>query len=169
MEQLWLWSVTRLSFFQGRPPEFLGLWSIVGGGSLIDLAYTLVSGNYQTPAELAVPVVLAALGLPLAGIAAVDVCFPRTVEGRVRRSDYLRVKRFTAATVALSRRRLDQDGVYSRRITIEDDRGRARTFRAAADLYYDLSGGDLVRAKVGMRLRWIYDIRVTERARADAS
>ncbi|MGH3376499.1 MAG: hypothetical protein ACRDP6_17345 [Actinoallomurus sp.] len=169
MERFRLWWITRLSFAQGRPQEFLGIWSIVGVASLIDVAYILVRGDGRFDIGVVVPALLGALGLLLAGVGAADMRFPCTIEGRVTRSEHRRVRRPNAAAVGLSPSRLDQEGVYIRRITIEDDRGRPLTFRAAAGGYYGLSSGDVVRLKVGPRLRWIYDIRVIRRARPAAS
>jgi hypothetical protein len=52
------------------------------------------------------------------------------------------------------------------RVTIDQGTGVERIFRAADETSLSLSEGDVVRASVGLRLRWIFDIEVLGGVRA---
>jgi hypothetical protein len=136
------------------------VWIIIG-------AFAIASTFRGDPGSVLI-LVICLLGLVTSivfcGMAISDLRSPRTIEGRVTECRLLCVK-------GVSGRNSDRWGY---RITIADDNGNETIFRGPEDIYHvyppqtadfvhfarqsRYPDGDIVCAKVGMRLRWLYEI-----------
>ena len=155
-QRLWLWLLVRVGTRDCSPRQLFRFWLLLGigwlGGSVFGL-WTVFDGVPASGLFLAIMLFMVTVSIVLGGMALADLRSPRTVEGRVTGCQHLRI-RGTDGTDPARR--------YGDRITIEDRDGVERIFRASDEGRYHISEGDTVRARVGMRLRWIYDIEVLE-------
>jgi hypothetical protein len=166
-ERLRLWLIVNTGTRQSSPRQYFRFWRLMSTGWLFASAVGLwltVRGDPSAWLFLIIVAAFSVISIALCGIASADLRSPRTVEGRVVGMETVAGKGRRTEAAALPRRYTEEHGYHSHRITVADGDGGARTFRAALKTLVDVSEGDTVRARVGMRLRWVYDIQVIQDA-----
>jgi hypothetical protein len=156
-QRLFLWLIVHLGIRDCSPRQLLRFWWI-GGGTVALGPGTIgvlstARGDPLAWLFLAIVVGILVVGIVVGGAAAADLRSPVTIEGRVTAFRRLMVKGIEA----------HNSDRYQYRVTLDEGTGDERIFRAADETNLSLSEGDAVRARVGMRLRWIYDIEMLDR------
>lgn len=168
-QRLWLWFVIRLGSRDCSPRQFRRFWSIFGSLWVLGVvfgAFGMYRGDPDSELFLAICLLMLMVSVVCCGMAVADLRSPRVVQGRVTDCRLLRIKGGSA-----------RGGLrYGHRITIADDSGQETIFRgpdpdALGEIYSGKTlmfivaatdskfpNGDIVRAKVGMRLRWLFEI-----------
>jgi hypothetical protein len=159
-QRLFLWTIVHLGIRDCSPRQLLRWWLLLGGAIAVLLGPLSVlgvaDGDPGSGLLAAIVGVVLVLGVVIGVTAAADLRSPVTVEGRVTAFERLWIK----GTYARRTKR------YQYRVTLDQGTGDERIFRAADETHLRLSEGDLVRAHVGPRLRWIFDVEVVEGDRA---
>jgi hypothetical protein len=164
-ERLWLWLVVNIGTRQSSPRQFFRFWRLMSIGWLFGSAvglWILIRGDPKSGVFLTIMLIFSGISIACCSIAAADLRTPRVIEGRVTGMKTVDGKGLRTDAAAHSRRYTEEHGYYSHRVTIAEENGEAHTFRATVNTLLDVSEGDTVRARVGMRLRWIYKIAVIE-------
>jgi hypothetical protein len=168
-QRLWLWFVVRLGTRDCSPKQFRRFWIIFGSLWALGVvlgALAVYRGDPDSGLFLAICLLMLVVSVVCCGMAVADLRSPRIIQGRVTDCRSLRIKGSSA-----------QGGLrYGLRITIADDAEQETIFRgpdgpgigiyshetimflAAAAAKSEFPHGDIVRAKVGMRLRWLFEI-----------
>ena len=159
-QRLFLWTIVHLGIRDCSPRQLLRWWLLFGGAFTVFFgAMAVLLVVKSTPGGwpyVAIVAVVLVVSVVIGRAAAADLRSPVTVEGRVTACERLMVKGLATKGTAL----------YQYRVTLDCGAGEERIFRAANETHLHLSEGDLVRARVGPRLRWIFDIKVVGGDRA---
>ena len=153
-QRLFLYTIAHLGNRDCSPRQLLRWWLIIGGAVAVFFGpigvLGVVRGDRDSWLFASIVGVILSVSIVIGGTAAADLRSPVTVEGRVTGFQWLMIKGMTTKNT-------DR---YQYRVTIDQGDGDERIFRAADETHLRLSEGDLVRARVGPRLRWIFDIKV---------
>lgn len=167
-QRLWLWFVIRLGTRDCSPKQFRRFWAIFGSLWVLGVVFgalTAYRGDPDSALFLVICLFMLMVSVVCCGMAIADLRSPRIVQGRVTDCRFLPVKGVSARGSLR----------YGHRITIADDTGQETIFRGpdpshlgeysgktvmfiAAAGQSQFPDGDVVRAKVGMRLRWLFEI-----------
>ncbi len=167
-QRLWLWLLIHLGAADCSPRQFFWTWTAPGFFGIFGLVGDVVDPFHTNPGTvryLPFFVFLILVSTVFCGMPVFDLRRPRTVEGRMVGCEWRLVK----GGGPFPKR-------YGYRITIADDTGNETIFRgpevSGLRKYYSrpvidflisaekskYPDGDIVRAKVGMRLRWLFEI-----------
>lgn len=155
-QRLWLWVIVHVGIRDCSPRQLLKYWRFLGAFVLAAFAFGvwgLVDGDELAWLFTLITGLGVVAGIVIIRAASADMRSPVTIEARVTGFKRLWIKGQQAHN---SKR-------YQYRVTLDDGTGNERVFRAADETHLTLDEGDLVRAQVAPRLRWIYDIEVLGR------
>jgi hypothetical protein len=150
-QRLFLYAIAHLGNRDCSPRQLLRWWLILGGlAALVEFGavFATVRGDDLAWLMALLLGLIIVAGIVIGGTAAADLRSPVTIEGRVTAFQRLMIKGMTTKNT-------DR---YQYRVTIDRGTGVERIFRAADETHLELSEGDIVRARVGPRLRWIFHI-----------
>jgi hypothetical protein len=158
-QRLWLWVLVHVGIRDCSPRQLLRYWRLVGILALVPGAIGVlgvVDGDDLAWLFVTIMVLLIVMSIVIIRAAAADLRSPLTIEGRVTGFQRLWIKGMNGNG---SKR-------WQYRVALDEGTGSERLFRAADESNLSLSEGDLVRARVGARLRWIYHVEVVGSDRA---
>lgn len=156
-QRFFLWVIVKMGTQECTPRQYFNFWRMMGAGSFCLGVIGLIGvlGKAEGFGWLiAISLVVLVTSVVLGRMAGADLKRHYEINGRVTDCKRLWIK-----GIDTHGSRRDE---Y--RITIADDDGNERIYRAPLKDRNNLSEGDLVRARVGMHLRWIFDIEVTKPA-----
>jgi hypothetical protein len=152
-QRLFLYAIAHLGNRDCSPRQLLRWWAIIGGCAAlaeIGTVFAMIRGDDLAWLMAVLLGIVIVVGIAFVGAAAADLRSPVAVEGRVTGFRRLMIK-------GMMTKHTDR---YQYRVTIDRGVGDERIFRAADETHLRLAEGDVVRAHIGPRLRWIFDIEV---------